>query len=191
MIKVGSSNCVNVPMLYAAFMDTSTGSYERYQCDSGAMPIRQAGVVTQAAELQMATNELLLCMDINIISTKGVIKTHIPPTVCPALKGYVGTQKPSSGATQDYMALKAALTSLMKAYGASISPFTTVVVQGPYNAFTAAETKLVLSDLFGINYNSQPLKAESQSDKGSETRVKLNPPQLFIDEQPVAISVPS
>lgn len=177
-------------MLYAGYMEASTGNYERYQCDSGAKPIKTIGTVRAVADRQMITKELLLCMDINLISKKGVIKTHIPPTVCPALKGYTGREKASSGATQDYVALKAALQALTKAHLANMSPFTAVVVHGPYNAFTETETKLVLSDLFGIKFNGVPFQAEVQAAGGSITRVDLSPAQLFIDERPAQVAVP-
>lgn len=172
-------------------METATGKYERYQCDSGSMPYHENGTIIAVSNRQMATKELLVCMDINLISRTGVIKAHIPPSVCPAVVGYRGPDAASSGATQDYIALKYALKTLMRSHGAKMGRFVVAVVHGPDKGFTEADTKLILNDIFALDFKKIPFQAVSQAANGGITRVDLSPPALFVDGKKANIRIPS
>lgn len=170
-------------------MDATTGKWERYQCDSGAEPIKEEGTVTAIDDRQMATTDLLVCMDVNIISKKGAIKLHIPPSHCSALVGYTGTEKPTKFVTDSMAALTKASKQIMKTHAATMFPFAVEVVHGAGKGFDAKATVDALNHLFGITFTGVANVA-APSAKGAITRIDLSPPALFVDGKDSKITVP-
>lgn len=123
---IAGHSAVLVPMLYAAWMDASTGAWERYECDGGVKkPVKLTGTAATVADRQLATGNLATCMDINLISRTGAIKAHIPPFLCQTLKGYTGNALPLSDADKlNNAAMKSELKSLLSDHKSKLGKFT-------------------------------------------------------------------
>lgn len=193
-IVVGGHTCINVPMLSVAYMNSETGEWDRYRCVHGNKTARRdTGIVKTKANRQLATRGLVSCMDINFISRTGVIKTHIPPYICPTLSCYTGNSPlPGSKDKIDIAAFKIALKALLNTRESELGAFTVEVVVGSWTL--PGNVVSVLSELFRVeSFKGTSLsKMNGGTAVSGTTRVNLgtSPPTLFCEEVQRFVDVP-
>lgn len=168
-------------MMYAAYLDAKTGAWTRYQCDdSKGKEIKTTGTVT-GNEKQAVTDGLASCVSVSLITTHGVLKTHVPPYLCPVIKR---TKKDDKGLNQQLKNLKAAIKALVKAHKKDLEKATTVAVSGSYSK--EAEVKTILTNLFDTNGPLIQYKLEVPVDPTNDHRSTVvdfttNPAKFYIE----------
>ncbi|KAF8847924.1 hypothetical protein BDZ45DRAFT_754373 [Acephala macrosclerotiorum] len=192
-IVIGGHTCINVPMLYVAYLSSITGYWERYNCTSGTKPTKQHGYVSTKDLLQLGTSNLATCMDINLISKNGAMKIHVPPYISPFVPGYQSNRPKTQEGKDARKALKAAWKAMFNKHGSTMGRVTVEVVTG--YAARKENVRLVLQDLLGdmgFSGEHHDIVFEETEVSGT-TRVDLGtkPPTFFIQERPTQISVPS
>ncbi|KUJ17632.1 uncharacterized protein LY89DRAFT_58486 [Mollisia scopiformis] len=193
-IVIGDHTCINVPMLSVAYMNAQTGAWERYQCNNGSKKaLKDTGSVTSVKDRQLATRGLVSCMDINLISSTGVIKTHIPPYMCPTLPGYVGNAPlPGRKDRINIAAFKIALKTLLSEHREELGRFTVEVVVGYWAS--PANVVSVLDQLFDVDSckGTTLSTVNGGTAVSGTTRVDLSEgkPRFFCEEVERVIDVP-
>src|SRR3569833_1067940 len=186
-ITIDGHQVVNVPKLFAAYMDGSTGKWVRYAADQGKNPVKAEG--TEATKM-IGTSGLTSCVDVNLISKKGVIKSHIPPYLCPLMPG--GDSKKATQKQKDeYAALKSGLQKLFKDHKSALGANTKVYVAMGGNAQRVPAVQIV-KELFGATSfvgNAIDVLPVTATHKTTRIDFSTNPPKFYIDGQETPVSV--
>ncbi|KAI0010552.1 hypothetical protein F4779DRAFT_616520 [Xylariaceae sp. FL0662B] len=183
---IGAHTGLYVPMMYAAYMDASSGNFERYQCDMTSKgPEKETGTL-HGDYKKMLTDSLASCVSITIVTRHGALKTHIPPYLCPAIK----KESDDKDIKKQLKYLKKALNSLYKKHGHDLQENPTMlVVSGAFSH--ESEVRTIIDKLF--DNELQPLMRKLEvpheylgAERSTVIDLTTQPATFYVEGVPTA-----
>lgn len=166
-------------MLYVGFMDNE-GMWDRYQCDNPNGKEKGHFGFTYGLKRRVVTDGLASCMSVSIVSRTATLKAHIPPYLCPIIKG----DKHDKGMERQLKNLKAALKKTLNDHKKALHKATTIVVAGPESRGDIIHfmlDKLFDADSSFIKYKLEWSVDPSRNDRSTVVDLTAMPPKFYIE----------
>jgi hypothetical protein len=174
-------------MLYAGYLSSKTGKFERYNCDSTTgKETKVIGTFPEPRQRQMVTDGLTSCVSFTVVGKEGALKAHVPPYVCDVLSG----KKTDKGYVNHVKNLKAAFKALLRDHKVDLKGGKTIAIGGQDS--DKAKILSLLKELLGAEGADVYQKLEVPLDVTNDHRttvidMSVVPFKFFVEGREVRI----